>query len=339
MSAVPLAELTLVSWAIQISGQVLSLVPLTDAFQWAWDDHSLCVYPERITTPVRMKLHVYQINLQIVVSSRLLDPVHKYAQDIPVSMINLNSDSKREKTRVFSKVDITASWNRLWISILKDKDLHDKFPAKFTGVSGGVFPYSSQPPGALAESPVPPGFPIRLFRAAVARFAGPLFDFFIPPRGPLGLCFKKLSCAARDLLYGGAATGGAVPLTIKFGVPSSGAYAGHRQAPGHYLIGLSGIEVKQAQNGQGRSDIERVALRTGQGEPREVAASSSALRDPITDDSTRNRLTADPNSAKTLSLFIPVYAIRLPPYAHHVPVGQTYSTFVAGFFSRVLANP
>ncbi|KAJ6587831.1 hypothetical protein B0H10DRAFT_1961297 [Mycena sp. CBHHK59/15] len=152
MSAVPLAELNLVSSAIQISGQVLSLIPLTaDASEWAWDGQfiSFSWRASRKNHNNAGTADVARIpNLQIVVLGRLVDPVHKYAREMHVSAIDLNLGSERERTWVFSNADITASWNRLWISILKDKTLHDKFPAKFTGVSSGVFPYSApQSPG------------------------------------------------------------------------------------------------------------------------------------------------------------------------------------------------
>ncbi|KAJ7088090.1 hypothetical protein C8R44DRAFT_991158 [Mycena epipterygia] len=46
-----------------------------------------------------------------------------------------------------------------------------------------------------------------------------------------------------------------------------------------------------------------------------------------------------PNHSMTFHEFTPIYAIRLPPYDHHVRIGQTYSyLFVAGSLSPVLAN-
>ncbi|KAJ7436869.1 hypothetical protein B0H11DRAFT_1936312 [Mycena galericulata] len=153
---------------------------------------SLCVYSERITTPVADEVARIP-NLQVVVSSRLVDPVHKYAQGIPVSMTNLNSDSEREKMWVFSKADITASWNRLWISILKDKDLRDKFPAKFTvtlaGFAGIVFPW------AIADTPIQ--------QTAAAR-------------QKCRICNKHVRDTDRQMHVGGHI------LTSVFGVPETG---------------------------------------------------------------------------------------------------------------------
>ncbi|KAJ7926676.1 hypothetical protein B0H13DRAFT_1862127 [Mycena leptocephala] len=126
-----------------------------DASEWAWDCQFIS-FSCRVSRKNHDNTGAAEVaripNLQIVVSSRVVDPVHKYAREISVSTLNLNSDLEREKTWVFSNANITAYWNRLWTSILNDKNLHDKFPANFTGVSGGAFPYSSRSQGNSFEA-------------------------------------------------------------------------------------------------------------------------------------------------------------------------------------------
>ncbi|KAJ7827076.1 hypothetical protein B0H13DRAFT_2680521 [Mycena leptocephala] len=62
-------------------------------------------------------------------------------------MLTLDSEvpCDREKTWSFSDKDLSAAWSCLWERLLADKTLHNKFPV-FTGISDGVFPYTTVPP-------------------------------------------------------------------------------------------------------------------------------------------------------------------------------------------------
>ncbi|KAJ6548321.1 hypothetical protein B0H10DRAFT_1969186 [Mycena sp. CBHHK59/15] len=54
----------------------------------------------------------------------------------------------REKMWSFSDKDLSVAWSCLWERLLADKTLHNKFLV-FTGISDGVFPYTTVPPPEL----------------------------------------------------------------------------------------------------------------------------------------------------------------------------------------------
>ncbi|KAJ7741552.1 hypothetical protein DFH07DRAFT_778032 [Mycena maculata] len=128
VSAIPRAELHLPDSPYAVSGQVLSVVPLAPAENdvvWVWDgdftSFSLKKKKNNGEEIARIK------NLQFSVSSRLIDAnIHGQAREI--SACNFDLPSGREKTWSFSNSDLLAAWNSLWIRILNDTSLHDKFP-------------------------------------------------------------------------------------------------------------------------------------------------------------------------------------------------------------------
>lgn len=141
ISAIPLGELTVEGSPYMISGQVLSLVPVDAvASEWLWDGQFISF--SRKASGKSGPDNVARIaNLQFTVSSRIIDPIHKFARESPIQAESV--DSEREKTWVFSNQHILDSWSRLWTSVLADKSLHDKFATKFTGVANGAFPYQA----------------------------------------------------------------------------------------------------------------------------------------------------------------------------------------------------
>jgi hypothetical protein len=150
-SAVPRAELILPESVCTISGQVLSLVAMTqseDAPDFAWDGDfvSLSLNKKGQNGDVsRIR------NLQFSVPSRLVDAaIHEQAHEL----VALDSEipCTREKTWSFSKKDLSAAWSCLWERVVADKSLHNQFPV-FTEVSNGAFPYvSSLSPGKFLLS-------------------------------------------------------------------------------------------------------------------------------------------------------------------------------------------
>ncbi|KAJ6603348.1 hypothetical protein DFH09DRAFT_1019322 [Mycena vulgaris] len=159
ISAVPLAELTLASSPYTVSGQIFSLLPISDnASRWAWSGEFVALSFKKkavISGDVsRLK------NLQFAVSSRLIDPMHRDAQETLTSDILWPTFTcGLEKTWVFSNHHLLASWHRLWTQLNADSTLHDKFP-NFTGVSQGFFPYQ-----AAAEN----GFPGVIYSLSISN--------------------------------------------------------------------------------------------------------------------------------------------------------------------------
>ncbi|KAJ7241100.1 hypothetical protein C8J57DRAFT_1085356, partial [Mycena rebaudengoi] len=152
VSAVPRAELDLPASPYTFYGQALSLIPLchsTGNQHWAWDGQFISFSLKK-----KQKANSAEVsrlkNLQFSVSSRLVDPIHEKAYKTST----LNNDEVsggRDNTWAFSNDVLLASWNRLWVRLLGDKTLHDKFP-NFTGVDNGVFPYQTAASAGDEES-------------------------------------------------------------------------------------------------------------------------------------------------------------------------------------------
>ncbi|KAJ7491375.1 hypothetical protein B0H11DRAFT_1859355 [Mycena galericulata] len=150
-SAVPRAELHLPESVYTISGQVLSVAPLgqgEDSPALAWDGNFVSFSLKKKGQSngedvTRIK------NLQFAVTSRLIDSaIHEQAHEVLALDSEVPCDL--EKTWAFSDVDLSAAWSCLWDRLLADKTLHNKFPV-FTGISDGVFPYTTLPsPDSLA---------------------------------------------------------------------------------------------------------------------------------------------------------------------------------------------
>ncbi|KAJ6498619.1 hypothetical protein DFH09DRAFT_884360, partial [Mycena vulgaris] len=141
ISAIPLGELTVEASPYMIFGQVVSLVPVDAvASEWLWDGQfiSFSRKPSGKSGPDNFARIA---NLQFTVSSRIIDPIHKFPRESPIQAESV--DSEREKTWVFSNPHILDAWSRLWTSVLADKSLHDKFATRFTGVANGAFPYQA----------------------------------------------------------------------------------------------------------------------------------------------------------------------------------------------------
>lgn len=143
VSAVPREELHLPASPYSISGQVLSMVPLTrdgNGSAFAWDGKFVSFSMKKNSSSTGEEIARLR-NLQFAVPSRLIDcTIHEQARE--VLAFDFDLPCEREKTWYFSNSHLLASWSRLWDTLLKDKTLHNKFPV-FTGVSEGVFPYTT----------------------------------------------------------------------------------------------------------------------------------------------------------------------------------------------------
>ncbi|KAK7059463.1 hypothetical protein R3P38DRAFT_2495678 [Favolaschia claudopus] len=147
--AIPRAEIHLPTSAYTVSGQVLSLLPLETApnsLSWAWEGDfiSFCSKKKKKKKASDSEDTAKIKNLHIIVSSRLIDcNINDQAREIS----GLTLPREREKTWSFKNADLVSAWKALWVSLLNDSSLHDKFPV-YTGISEGMFPYQ-------AVSPVP----------------------------------------------------------------------------------------------------------------------------------------------------------------------------------------
>ncbi|KAJ7078250.1 hypothetical protein C8R44DRAFT_654684, partial [Mycena epipterygia] len=152
ISAIPLAELALPSSPFTVCGQVFSLLPLkNDGSEWVWDGNFVSLSLKK-----KGKLGSDNVaclrNLQLTVSSRLIDPIpHDCRRDVSLSELEtadniIGSDTERQKTWVFSNDFVLAAWYRLRERIEKDVSLHDKIPV-FSSVLDGNFPYQAGPSG------------------------------------------------------------------------------------------------------------------------------------------------------------------------------------------------
>ncbi|KAJ6455112.1 hypothetical protein DFH09DRAFT_1508591 [Mycena vulgaris] len=155
ISAIPRSELHLTASPHIISGQVLSLTSAeAETVEWAWDGQfiSFSLKKKQKSTGEVSRLR----NLQVSVSTRLIDPIQEKAREASTFNLQL-PPSGREKTWLFSDTVLLESWHTLWNRLIGDKTLHTLFP-NFTGVYDGVFPYqiASTPEcrGVVYSSPI-----------------------------------------------------------------------------------------------------------------------------------------------------------------------------------------
>ncbi|KAJ7659168.1 hypothetical protein DFH06DRAFT_1406208 [Mycena polygramma] len=158
LSAIPLAELDVESTPYAISGQVLSLVPgSATASEWVWDGEFVFFSVKKPSKSSPDGI-ARKRNLQFETSSRLVDAIHGNARETDISDVQLEVNSRRERTWSFSDGHLLASFHRLWTRVIGDTTLHNKFPPPYTGVSSGAFPYqaprSADFPGIIYSLPI-----------------------------------------------------------------------------------------------------------------------------------------------------------------------------------------
>ncbi|KAJ7059300.1 hypothetical protein C8F01DRAFT_1370857 [Mycena amicta] len=171
ISAVPRGELYLATAPYIVFGQVLSLVPLATTSEagtslaWVWDE--TFVFFSLAKKKVGSESIARGGNLQISVSTRLIEPFAEYGHEIATSElpdIHLN----REKTWYFLDADLRTVWSRLWARVIEDERLHNKFP-RFTGIA---FPYlmrsTNELPGVIYSQSVAHSVVANTFRDAGA---------------------------------------------------------------------------------------------------------------------------------------------------------------------------
>ncbi|KAJ7049330.1 hypothetical protein C8F01DRAFT_1352687, partial [Mycena amicta] len=146
ISAIPRGELHLPDSPYIVSGQVLSLLPMTatsgdvNTWAWVWDQDFVFFSLTKTKTDNVSRVG----NLQISVSTRLIIPFSDNSVEIATCDIPVPMRAQREKTWYFWDADLRSAWDDLWTLINKDKSLHNKFP-RFTRVVDGVFPYLMRP--------------------------------------------------------------------------------------------------------------------------------------------------------------------------------------------------
>ncbi|KAJ7822223.1 hypothetical protein B0H13DRAFT_1659783 [Mycena leptocephala] len=145
ISAVPRAELNLPESVYTISGQALSVVPVgqdKDSPGFAWDGDFVSFSLKKKGQSNGEEVSRIR-NLQFAVPSRLIDTtIHERACEVLAVDSELPCD--RDKTWSFAHDDLSTAWSCLWDRLVADKTLHNKFPV-FTGISDGVFPYTTLP--------------------------------------------------------------------------------------------------------------------------------------------------------------------------------------------------
>jgi hypothetical protein len=148
ISAVPRAELHLLDAPYIVSGQVLSLLPVPVASesgaQWGWVWEQNFVFfslHKRLTASDDVSR---MANLQISVSTRLIEPFSENAFNVMSSEVPVPMRATRERTWFFWDCDLRRAWDSLWDRINRDDSLHTMFH-RFTRVVDGSFPYSIRP--------------------------------------------------------------------------------------------------------------------------------------------------------------------------------------------------
>ncbi|KAF7289587.1 hypothetical protein HMN09_01320700 [Mycena chlorophos] len=144
-SAVPRAEIHLRTSTYVVSGQVLSLVPVPPASErggtwtWIWDQSFVSFSLLKKSTAIDSVARVG--NIQISVSSRLIQPFMQHAQSIAAATASVPMRSIREKTWYFEHAALRDAWDTIWRRVGADNGLHNKF-VRFTKVIDGQFPYA-----------------------------------------------------------------------------------------------------------------------------------------------------------------------------------------------------
>ncbi|KAJ6599974.1 hypothetical protein DFH09DRAFT_1271514 [Mycena vulgaris] len=105
---------------------VLSLTSAeAETVEWAWDGQfiSFSLKKKQKSTGEVSRLR----NLQVSVSTRLIDPIQEKAREASTFNLQL-PPSGREKTWLFSDTVLLESWHTLWNRLIGDKTLHTLFP-------------------------------------------------------------------------------------------------------------------------------------------------------------------------------------------------------------------
>ncbi|KAJ6553030.1 hypothetical protein B0H19DRAFT_1263451 [Mycena capillaripes] len=141
ISAIPRDELHLPASPYTITGQILDLMPVSTAepLKWAWNGKFVSLSFTK-TKKVAGKDEISRLkNLQFVVPSPLIHPIHEKAEETLVSDVEIAC--VRRKTWAFLDSDLLDSWYNLWNRLFADSELHDKFPKFDAIISDGIFPY------------------------------------------------------------------------------------------------------------------------------------------------------------------------------------------------------